>query len=232
MALVSLLIGTVIPYVANEIFGAYKEKYVNTGLKKLLFTDDDYSIQLNNVINNTIENYQKTYPPEGNFPFYHHKETLAQLSKYVLFNEGGKNVLESINFSEIENIDKPTHEQVEHFYNFFVNEIQADEKLKDFYIEENYKAKIFAIYKEVSLVKNIIEDFIKNIPKTDSLIQSWIEQIYDNLQKLKSSTALIEINRFESEVLSKNPISDKNKAFMYFVKGLCLNENMKPKRGN
>lgn len=228
MALITLLTGTVIPWVAGEIFNAYKEKYITTGIKRLLFTPEEYTIRLNNVIYNTVKEYQKKYPPAGNFPFYHHKETFAQLSKYILFKHEGKNILESIDFSTIENIDKPTQEQVEHFYSFFVKEIQSDEKLKELYIEENYKEKIFDIYREISLIKNIIEDFVKTISKTDSLIKTWIEQIYNNLQKLKSSTALDEINKFEKEVLPKNQISNRNRAFIYFVKGLCLNENGKP----
>ena len=228
MVITTALIATGVSWVANEVFSVYKEKYVTTGLKTLLFETEEYTIQLNKVIIATIAHYEKTYPPTGNFPFYHHKETFSQLSKFILFKDEGENILETIKFNELENIDKPSSEQVEHFYNYFVDQIQSNEKLKDFYIEENYKSKIFEIYREISLIRNIIEDFIKTIPKSDTIIKSWVDQIYDNLQKLKSATALDEITRFENEILPANTISDRNKAFIFFVKGLCLNENIKP----
>ena len=159
-----LLPSTVLTWVADEIFGAFKQKYVEPGISKLLFTPDDYKIELVNSINNVIEKYEKIYPPSGKFPFYHHKETLARLSNYILFNEKDGNILRALNFSEIQNIDTPTLEQVEHFYNFFIEEITNNLKLKQLYIEENYKEKIFLIYKEISLIKNIIEDLVSKIP--------------------------------------------------------------------
>lgn len=67
MALGAILIGTVIPAVVDEIFSAYKEKYVTTGIKKLLFEPQEYSIELNKIIINTIEKYQKIFPPTGNY---------------------------------------------------------------------------------------------------------------------------------------------------------------------
>jgi hypothetical protein len=228
MLISSILIETVIPWVAEKIFSAYDEKYITPGIKKLLFRPDEYALQLNQVITSTIEKYEKIYPPTGNFPFYHHKETFVQLSKFVLFKDEGNNILHTINFGDLENIEPPTQEQLADFYNFFVTEIQADSKLKEFYIEENYKEKIFEIHRDISLIKHVIEDFIKAIPKSDEVIKIWIEQIYANLQVLKQATALDEINRFEKEALPKIKISDRNKAFMYFVKGLCLNENSKP----
>ena len=52
-----LLPSTVLTWVADEIFGAFKQKYVEPGISKLLFTPDDYKIELVNSINNVIEKY-------------------------------------------------------------------------------------------------------------------------------------------------------------------------------
>jgi hypothetical protein len=234
MALSTFLISTVIPFVKDEIISTAKDKATSavkdkvTGtIKNIIFPTDDYAIELNKVILSTIDEYERKFPPSGNFPFYHHKETFATLSKFILFENDTKNILSSINFSELKNIDKPTQEQIEHFYNYFVEQIKANNKLIELFIDENYKDKIFDIYKEISSIKFIIEEFLKNLPDSDSIIKSWIEQIYDNLRKLKSDTALDEINKIENEIHSKHQLSDKNKAFMYFVKGLCLNETHK-----
>lgn len=226
MPLAVILTATVIPWLANQLYDAYKDKYVLPGIKKLLFPADDYISELGGAITVTIEKYQKLHPPSGNFPFYHHRETILELSKYVLF-ESDKHIFQQLNFDQMGAIDKPTFEEVDDFYSFFISEIKNNEKLKELYIEENYKEKIFRIYDEITLIKNIIEEFIRNIPSTDIVVKDWIERVNANLKELKNKTALEEINHFESEILPKYSVSDATKAFMYFVKGLCLNENLK-----
>jgi hypothetical protein len=226
---VELLAKKAIGLLGGEIFNLYKEKIVTKNLKKLLFKPEEYELELNALIIDSIDKYEKEYPPTGKYPFYHHKETFLKLSEFILFESDKTNILQPINYNNIPEIDKPSEEQLNHFYNYFIDQVKANRVLNDLYVNENYKGKIFDIYKEISSIKNTITEYLSNIPESETIIKKWCEQIYDNLKNLKSVTALLEIESFEKEIMSANNLSDKNRAFVYFIKGSCLNENGKPK---
>lgn len=123
-------------------------------IKKLLFPKKKYIDQLYIIIEQTTIKFEKNYPLENNqIPFYQSQPLFEVLNKHILFNDLPSRDELLTEFAKYPNINPPTNEQLENFYEIFLIEINNCNELKKLYISENYKEKIFYIAEEINKLK-------------------------------------------------------------------------------
>jgi hypothetical protein len=117
--------------------------------KKLFFPKKTYKKRLFLIVNNTIKEFEKIHiltPTENKFPFYESDIFFKELNKYILFNSQVPNYNSIIDMKrQNPNILVPSTDELNLFYSIFFNNIQTDKKLKDLFVEENYKNRIFSL---------------------------------------------------------------------------------------
>lgn len=181
---VELAISTAVSYLVGQIIDFTTQKGIEKVVQKVL-PKDNYATELTRIIYKTIDEFEKKYTTikDGNkFPFYHSQILLEHYSMYVLFDEKKHSNETLINeLKTNSNIIEPNNEQLEYFYELFKTNANSNEYLKKLFIEENYKARIF--------------DISKNLQIIDKKIDS-IQQTLDSLKKLdvlKSAKAKFKI---------------------------------------
>ncbi|MFA7445607.1 MAG: hypothetical protein WCY89_06630 [Flavobacteriaceae bacterium] len=161
---VSFLVGQIIDFTAQK------------GIEKIVakvFPKDSYANELTRIIYKTIEEFENKYPAikDGNkFPFYHSQILLEHYSMYVLFNEEkhSKTDLQK-ELKTNPNIIEPNNEQLESFYELFKTNANNNEYLKKLFVEENYKARIFDISKNLQLIDKKIDSVLDSLKKLEIL---------------------------------------------------------------
>ncbi|OFX35257.1 MAG: hypothetical protein A2X08_07405 [Bacteroidetes bacterium GWA2_32_17] len=165
-------IGKIVEKLADTLFDFSVQKLLDKGISKV-FPKDSYKNQLISIIYKTIEEFEKKNPTakDGNkFPFYHSQVLLEHYSMYVLFNEE-KHSKEKLQ-NELKtnpNIIEPKNEQLESFYELFKTYASSNEYLKKLFVEENYKARIFDISKNLQVIDKKIDSVIDSLKKLDIL---------------------------------------------------------------
>ena len=137
---------TIITYVSLKFVDQFLKEEGYGRLKKFFFPEAKYKNQLVLIINQTIEEYRKSYPDTRNdnkFHFFQSQILFEELNKYLLFKNQTLNYNITIQkFNENPNIIIPTIEELNHFYTLFTSKIKENKKLKSLFIDENYKDKI------------------------------------------------------------------------------------------
>ncbi|MEP0389316.1 MAG: tetratricopeptide repeat protein [Dokdonia sp.] len=136
---------TILIFVANSIAGqivndTWKDKVVT-----FFWPKASYPTRLYQVILKTIQEFEKEQPTQtktDKFPFYKSQMLFEALSLYILFEEGPKDAID-VAFEENANIIVPTKEDLDKFYKLFLFNANQDQKLKTFFIRENYQGQIF-----------------------------------------------------------------------------------------
>jgi len=160
----TFLVGQIIDFTAQK------------GIEKIVtkvFPKDSYANELTRIIYKTIEEFETKYPAikDGNkFPFYHSQILLEHYSMYVLFNEEKqpKEVLKN-ELKTNPNIIEPSNEQLESFFELFKTNANNNEYLKKLFVEENYKARIFDISKNLQLIDKKIDSVLDSLKKLEIL---------------------------------------------------------------
>ncbi len=151
---------TIITYVSLKFINKFIAEEGYGRIKKWLFPKNNYCKQLTKVIYETIDSYEKqfSYDTKGyKFPFYHSEIIFEELNNYILFKplNSSEDVIRKLKTNT--NIIIPSKEELSSFYNLFVEKINSDKSLSDLYIDENFKTKIFDIYKTVKNIENKID---------------------------------------------------------------------------
>lgn len=149
----------IVSYVASKFLDNFVKEAGYGFLKKLLFPKQKYKDKLVSIINKTIDEYEEKHPlyqGEDKFPFYYSQILFEELDNYILFKSKLSDEGLLSKFEENPNILIPSKEELNAFYNLFINNINSDTKLKDLFIDENYKAKIFDIHESLHDLDNKI----------------------------------------------------------------------------
>jgi hypothetical protein len=157
---VEIAISTAVSYLAGQIIDFTTKKGIEKIVQKV-FPKDNYANELTRIIYKTIDEFEKIYPvikDKNKFPFYYSKILLEHYSMYVLFDEE-KHSKEDLR-TELKtnpNIIEPSYEQLESFYELFKSNANSNEYLKELFIEENYKERIFDIAKSLQVIDKKID---------------------------------------------------------------------------
>jgi hypothetical protein len=163
----------IITYVSLKFLDQFLVKEGYGRIRKWLFPTKRYCDQLISIIYETIDEHEKKYPydAQGNrFPFYHSQILFEELNNLVLFKiQFSKEDL--INkLQENPNIIIPNSEELTSFYDLLVDKINNDKKLKDLFINENYKSKIFDIYESIKNIESKITHIEEKVITIDEQV--------------------------------------------------------------
>ncbi len=138
-----------------------------------LFPPVKYQNRLRICIQETINHFEQlnTHPasPPNKFPFYHSQLLFESLSRFMLFNQGDISLL-TTDFETNDKIIKPTAQELESFYQLFLEKVRADKLLKTIFLEENYQQRVFSnsaqlgkILHKVDAIKSDTEAILEKI---------------------------------------------------------------------
>jgi hypothetical protein len=147
---------TILTYVSLKFLDQFLKEEGYGRIKKWFFPKTKYCRQLSQVISDTIEKYEKEHPFDSKgtqFPFYHSQLLFDILNKHILFETEYSNEQLTLRFKENPNIIVPTSNELNSFYDIFVSQINNDKKLKELFINENYKSKIFDIFDSIKSIE-------------------------------------------------------------------------------
>ena len=87
------------------------------------------------------------------FPFYHSQILFEELNRHILFSTqySSEKILRKLEGNT--NIIIPTTEELTIFYETFARKINENKNLKELFIDENYKARIFDIYESIKSIE-------------------------------------------------------------------------------
>lgn len=187
---------TIITYVALKFVDQFLKEEGYGRLKKLFFPETKYKNQLVLIINQTIEEYRKSYPNTRNdnkFHFFQSQILFEELNKYLLFKNQTLNYNIIIQkFNENPNIIIPTIEELNHFYTLFTSKIKENKKLKSLFIDENYKEKIYELSEDLKRIENKI-DIVDS--KVTSIQSALIFNPDDNWFKNQCELSILDLGK-------------------------------------
>ncbi|GGG22161.1 hypothetical protein GCM10011344_23600 [Dokdonia pacifica] len=209
-----MTIESILIYVGKSIARLAFKTALKNKITPLFGDKESYEASLYHVILKTIEDFEKEHPSSkvtGKFPFYKSHLLFDALSRYVLFNEGSKETLD-IAFKENTNIIPPTKEELEAFYQLFLDNVVQDQKLKDLFISENYQKQIFSNTEKlkslINLTTSVKDDTQEIIKRLDGGVSSQIpKELTTLLPKLEKRK--IVGRRSELEKLKKSLFDNK-----------------------
>lgn len=197
---------------------------------KVFDNKESFSNYLYNIISDTIDDYQKKFPTqdlEGKFSFYKSQIIIEELLKYRLFGKKGYIINESHIQAALEkntNIQKPTSDELEEFFEIFDGKIKNDEKLKQIEIEEFHKEKIFEIFDKVEEILSFLKINLVEVPGL--LEAEYFEEVNEcflDIKTLKPKNALKRLANLETRIEKNSKyISDNLRGNLFFIKGICL----------
>jgi hypothetical protein len=178
-------LGKIIDKLADSFFDYSFEKLLDKGIEKVI-SKESYKKELTGVINKTIDDFENknSIKKEGKkFPFYHSQILFEHYSFYVLFDE--KKHSDDALLQELKtnpNIITPKREELESFYELFKTNANSNEYLKNLFVEENYKNRIF--------------DISTNLQEIDKKI----DRLQNTLEKLSKKEVLLTVKeKFNNE---------------------------------
>lgn len=214
-------------FVGNNIAGYA----IKRGLDNLLKDSKTFENRLAKVIDETIEEYDKTYTiaADNKFPFFKSQVFVDELLTYRIFHKQGY-VIDTSRLQEELNknpkIISPSEDQINKFYELFIVKANSDDYLTSLEIKEFYKEEIFVISAEVSKLTRLISEF--NEGMITLLEGEYIRELTEflaDIESFKPSSALRKIEALEAELLKNNKfVSESLKARFFYIKALCLAE--------
>lgn len=160
---------TIITYVSLKFVDQFIKEQGYGRLKKLFFPTKKYQNRLVRIIYETVEEFENKKQIEtasNKFPFYHSQILFDELNKYILFNNSQTDYSSVIELlKKNSNMLIPSTSELEVFYGIFTEKINNDNKLKELFIEENYKTKIFDLCESLYRIERKI-DTISSIVQT------------------------------------------------------------------
>ncbi|MCD8179642.1 MAG: hypothetical protein LUE98_20475 [Tannerellaceae bacterium] len=208
-----------------ETFGSY---FISHKLDRLFSNKEEFITELSKVVNSTIEEYSNRYPQadEGRkFSFYKSQKIIDELLKYRILS-GEKYELGNLEkaLSEEKNVIPPTQEQIKNFYNIFVSQIQANDKLRELEIKETFEEEIFNISYTVRNLDSRIDNIISTY--NGDLEAQWRDRLkayVETLKQFKPQTALNLLHKLEESFEnSQNKPDDKFVALIKYQEVICF----------
>lgn len=201
-----------------------------TAVKNLL--NSDFEQRLVSVIAKTLEEYDKKFPivdRVGQYAFYKSNILFEKLSEHILFDKKLDETAIQEALESNPKILKPTEKQLSTFYDIFYKHINSDEKLRQLYIVENYKKRIFTVDQRLQSIEGKIDnmyDIVKQLRKiglsTDA--KEWLDRFHSDIKAFKPKTALPYLHFFEEKININEKYNKSVQAKIHYLKGLANSE--------
>lgn len=232
-------ITAVIAFVASQIVCAAIEDSLYLRIKYFFFPKATFQRNLENLIFETIREYQLKYPYDmynTKFPFYLSEILLNQLLNYKLFKKESPKIDDKL-FKSNPNIIPPNNQELREFYSIFNSKIKLDRELRRLYIEENYQEEIFILSDKTEALTDSVNNVIEEINNFyNQEYQEWLCKIEIDIKNFRPKSALEIIEFLENKIANNISISrkvdDKIKAKFLFLKGICKKELWYTEEGN
>ena len=164
----------IITYVSLKFIDQFLKEEGYGRLKKMLFPETKYKNELIQIIYQTIDEYREAYPKTRNdnkFYFFQSQTLFEELNKYLLFKNQASDYNTIIQkFNENPNVIIPTIEELDYFYSLFTSKIKENKKIKNLFIDENYKGKIYELADDIKRIENKIDTIDKKVSSIHSLL--------------------------------------------------------------
>ncbi len=175
---------SIITYVSLKFLDQFLKEEGYNRIKNWLFPKKRYGNRLTKIIFETIEEHEKAFPFKGGqkFPFYHSQILFEELNKHVLFKTKYQDEEIVKELSKNPNILIPSSDELSSFYSKFVNKINHDENLKNLFIDENYKSKIFEISESIKNIEEKIKAIEQHLlfnPTNEWFVKQCQSSIFD-----------------------------------------------------
>ncbi len=177
MGLITITVST---YIATKIADHFITNNGYNFLQRLLFPKKKYVDRLYQIIEETALEQETNFPcptSTTKIPFYKSKVVFDLLNQYILFTQPTS--LDQL-ISEIEDnneIITPKINDIKYFYENLYTKINNCDILKDFYIEENYKDKVYEIGNSILDLQLLLESIDKKL--TFTLNDNWLTEKCD-----------------------------------------------------
>lgn len=214
--------------VTDLVFPTLKSYFAKKFLDKQLSQfNHKQEIALRRVINETLDEYAKTFPVEGTrttFPFYHSQKIINELLSYRVMHGDEYNLDQlTLAFQTEPNVIPPTTQNITDLFAIFTAKIKASEDLKKLEIKETFQEEIFLISRKQDEVKQYIENLFKGF--NAELQLQWkdrIDSYVSTLQAFKPQTALNLLDALlKSFDAGTTKPSTQFRASIEYQKGIC-----------
>jgi hypothetical protein len=204
-------------------------------IEKNFTNKDKFQEELTGVINETMGQFQKTYPPSKGerIAFYESEEVLEALLNYSFFSDYDfSNLAKFIKFKE--NFLPTSQESLTDFFELFRSNIQKNVLLKKLEIEFRYKENIAKILELINQLNDSLQKTLRDID--DSLKGEYnrqLNEIRDTIRAFQAKTALERLDSLNQTILDKGYMTDSIQARIYYLQGLCYEDiDLQPDRKN
>jgi hypothetical protein len=196
---------TIVTYVALKFLDQFLKEEGYGRIKKFLFPKRKYKSLLIQFIFETIDEFEYEHPIqaiEDQIPFYQSEKVFAELTNHVLLKEyNGYSKLERL-LLQNPNVIVPTEDQLQFFYETFVEKIRKSDRLQILYVDENYKTEIFGISRNLDLINSKIDRIQNDISEVK-------ERIFNDGFDVEQSDFLLAFNKQVTRQLKKQINSEK-----------------------
>lgn len=231
-----MTIAILLASIANFIPGALAGHYASKGLEVYGKSEADLKDELQQVIEDTIQEYAERFPQESgrDLPFYHSVKIVDELLKFRVMKPEEYNPQNLMSVIQQERyVMAPTVQNLEDFYDLFIEKVNASQDLKKLEIQQDFQQEIFSISRNIESLK----DHINNLAQSYSgdLENQWkdrLDSYVKTLQKFKPATALMLLESLEQSFNTSTKRPGNNfLAFLDHQKGLCLSFLGRSKEG-
>lgn len=228
-----------ITYVASQLLSEAIKDSIYLKIKYSFFPKKTFQIRLENLIYETILEFEAKYPYDinsSNFPFYHSQILLDYLLKFRLFRKSLNKISKEI-FKTNQNIIPPNKQELSEFYSIFVSKVKHDKDLKRLFIEENFQEEIFNISNEMNSLKDSVDIAIEELNGFyNQEYQEWLIKVDNDIKNFKPKSALENLEFLETKISSdiklNSRIDNRIKSKFKFLKGICKKELWNTHEGN
>lgn len=154
-------------FILQKLYEQLIKDQVYGRFQKLLFPKKRYGNRLNQLINQTKSEYLRINKPklkEGEIGFYQSQIFFDHLAAFILFKSHDHSSIND-HLKNNPNIVIPTEAELTQFFSLFAQKVNSDRELKKLHIEENFKAEIFEISKQINEIKTQLDDIDTNVQR-------------------------------------------------------------------
>ena len=180
----------------------------------LLLPGQTLKDELNNVILASLNEYEAKYPQKNEgkkFPFYYSQRIIDELLRYrVMQTDYNLNdLIVALQFEP--NVIIPTQLNIEHFFEIFIEKVNASKTLKKLEIKETFNIEIFNISRKLDDLQRNLENILLTFSSdVENQWQSRLEAYIETINKFMPKTALDLLDKLLKSVhaSSKNPSNE------------------------
>ena len=210
-------------WVSAKTASALFKRLPNKGIDQI--TKRSFTERLNQVIHATVTDFKKKYNiPEDDVNGYHfvNSQVLVDaLVKYSSLQEFGIEHLEAA-FMQNPNIHDFKKEEINTFYNLFIEKIKSDDVLRQLNLDAHYKERIADIYDGQIQIRDYQKGLAISFEKSGKIYQAQgdTNRALESFKKYnKAMKSLVELNPRNTKHLNNLAISYEKLSEIYQAQG-------------